>query len=61
MFSDKPFKINIEYRGQWYMWEMSYKNRKLYGQARELNDCLNAILESSARIVEPRLNPPRNP
>ena len=61
MFSDQPFKVNIEYRGLWYEWEMTYKDRRLSGMARELNDCLNAILESSAKIVEPRLNPPRNP
>jgi hypothetical protein len=61
MFSDQPLKINIELSGPWYEWEITYKDRRLEGMDRELKDCLDAVLEASARIMKPRLNPPRNP
>ena len=61
MFSDSPLKIDIEYEGVWYDWNVRYKDRHLCGCAKELSDALAHVLEASANIAKTRLNPPRNP
>ena len=61
MFSEDRLKIDIEYDGFWYDWNVRYKKRHLSGCARDLSDALDHVLEASANIVKTRLNPPRNP
>lgn len=61
MFSEHPLKIDIEYDGLWYDWNVRYKDRHLCGCARNLDDALAHVQEASANIVKTRLNPPRNP
>lgn len=54
-------KIDINYDGRWWDYNLYYEKRHLCGCASQLEDALEDILDASKRITKELKNPPRNP
>ena len=54
-------KIDIEYDGKWWDYNVYHEKRHLCGCASHLEDALEAVLDCSKRITKKEVNPRRNP
>lgn len=54
-------KIDIEYDGKWWDYNVYHEKRHLCGCASQLEDALESIIDAARRIQENPKNPKRNP